>query len=709
MSVEWKLTCAAPAIDATFAALDITSSVLSLESCAPDRLTLTHEPDNGFIAAALLPYNSICTITRDAEPVFSGRCRTIPRAGTMPTETIRYEILGPWLDLEQITFGQRWKTRNSATGALEWQYKNRYIIGQAESGAGMTSGAVIAEVVDFAAANGANLICGNTDGWPTMRLPWEEITNLKCADVIVRMLAFCPDYKVRFDYTEPVPVFNLVRRSTAPAISLAIGTDDIQEISITPRHDISCPGVRIHFERTADGEDATYDAFDLDEAGEPASADAITATIPMAGSGIGGGGSPSQTARIVSRLLPVAGGGGVNWLDKDWWLGQAEALRKYAPADVTLTACEQTVEPPADGEDAPDLEDMHRELIDGTVPPWLAGDVATARVSLTLKYNYIDRREADGKQVAEVKEATLVHSLVLTAVPTGTYRRAASGGANAYEEPSPLGLAASLYQSWQPLQYDGTVVVEEEDVGFMAAPGDVLNLTGGLAAWATMRAHIQQVHYEIENGRTTIIVGPAKRVDPPSLGSLLRRLRSRGTPFNHLSRTTGKRQNLGDVETGGIAQDKKTTAAPGVPQHQTIPSAYDPDAPYTTEIDLDPAAIIPPDAATRTTPVIIKPRIIQTVERQGNALVRVQRSYLVSDPVTDPVEIDPDEPGGGGPEDPTDDDTCDQNDHPGDDDNDGPPGYNDDHPGDGDAGGGGGDYDDDHPGDADCYTTSTYT
>jgi len=78
-------------------------------------------------------------------------------------------------------------------------------------------------------------------------------------------------------------------------------------------------------------------------------------------------------------------------------------------------------------------------------------------------------------------------------------------------------------------------------------------------------------------------------------------------------------------------------------------------------------------------------------------------------PDTDPG--DPGDPGDSGdPGGEEEEETCDQNDHPGDGDYGGGGDYDDDHPGDDDAGDGSGDYTGgDHPGTGDCYSTSNYT
>jgi len=706
MPVQWKLTCADPAINATLADLDITAAVLSLQSCAPDQLTLTHEPDAGFIAAALLPYNSICTLTRDNVPFFKGRCRSTPRTGSLPAESIQYELLGPWFDLERITYAQRWKTWDVASETSTWQYKNRLILGQAEDGSAMTIGQIIADVITYAATKGAMVALPSglyaSWNWPATKIPWEEITNLKCSDVITRLLAFIPDVKVQFDYSQTTPVLNLVSRSTARTITGAVGTDDISGISITERHDMAPPGVRVKFERQHSVAGTSYESTEIQEAGNPDHMDAIDITLPLAGANL-----TTQTVRIISEPLPLAGDPpATDWLDKPWWKAQVKTLAEYADADLTLIECTPTVEPPADGSDAPELSSMPYELIEGSIPEWLTGDVHTARVTLDLKYSHIDRRIADGKKIAEVKETTLSHSLILTSVPTGTRTRTEGD----FAEPAPEGFAAALYAAWSPLQYEGNIQLELDECTDYARPGDNLNLTGGLAAWATMNAHIQQVQYDIAAGRVTLVTGPARRVDPATLLSLMRRLRARALPINHLARTTGNPLDRGgNIHGGDIIQDKRTTATPGRTTYLNVSPDYDPDAPYIKEIELDPAAIVK-ENETAPAPVQIKPREINTIEVINGVAVHAKRHFLVSGPDGATTPFDPDDPGNtssGGP--------CDQNTHPGTADYDTGEQADDTHPGEqaddnpetGTGGYTGADEDNtDHPGAQDCYTTT---
>ncbi len=236
-------------------------------------------------------------------------------------------------------------------------------------------------------------------------------------------------------------------------------------------------------------------------------------------------------------------------------------------------------------------------------------------------------RDADNKIVEEIKDEVISHQLTLTNVPDGTYTRSGVD----YAEPAPVGFAAALYASWHPLQYDGTISIEAVEVEHLALPGDVLNIASGLAAWATMAAHIQQVQYNIASGHTSYVIGPAKRIDPDTLLSLMRRVRARMLPLNHICRVSGLATDRGNmIEQGGLGPDKQTSTSAGQRTYLNISPGYDPDAPFNKEIELDPDAIIPSDADDRTDPVVIKPREVKIAVMSNDNEGSIQRVQILS-------------------------------------------------------------------------------
>ena len=64
----------------------------------------------------------------------------------------------------------------------------------------------------------------------------------------------------------------------------------------------------------------------------------------------------------------------------------------------------------------------------------------------------------------------------------------------------PDGLAAAIQAATGMLQYDGTLELTEPECSGAAAPGQLLNLSGGRTEWATMAAQIQRVEEQIDRG-----------------------------------------------------------------------------------------------------------------------------------------------------------------------------------------------------------------
>ena len=103
----------------------------------------------------------------------------------------------------------------------------------------------------------------------------------------------------------------------------------------------------------------------------------------------------------------------------------------------------------------------------------------------------------------------------------------------------PEGLAQALFDAVSILQYDGVIELTEQECSGLAAPGLLLNLTGGRTEWAAMAAQIQRVEETIDLGRTKITVGPAKHLGHAELTTWLRANRSRRISYRVGERATG--------------------------------------------------------------------------------------------------------------------------------------------------------------------------
>jgi hypothetical protein len=694
------ITSSAPAdnlTNATLASAGIDAYTINLVNQAQDTCNLVQIPDT-WTGNPIITQGATVTIKEDGTVVFVGICLTDPRNAVATAHAIAYQIAGPWYWLDQIEYRQRHQ-RWTGSG-LGWVYLPDCTLNQAENGTSLTTGAQIAAAIDYAIAQGALIAKGTIAAG--IILPWESASAITCADVIRRQLAWTPDHVLWINYAPASghPQINVTPRASMPTASVALSDYTTTKAAIRPRYDLQLPGVEIIFNITQDNNGQTYMAVQTETAGTHTDPRALRAVIELAGSTS----SSAQFQEIVTSNFPTAGDpAALNWLDKAWWKLRNPALAVYANADMTLHDPVIEVEKDDEGDPLYSIGELPRILEEGTVTPWMeAGGVKSAGVSITVQLDAIER-DAIGQEVRKFANRALTLKVTGT---NGLTRRYSRSEFSSTSEEIPEGIAAAIYAALSPLTYEGDLTVIGEAPASGYRPGQLFNITGGRTEWATMAAVIQSVTRNAADGSCAITFGPAKHLGVDDLARLSRRIRSRKVPFSYIPRQTGIAGDGAGILGGGRGPQNQPGAEGGKPEKEVIETAYDPDYPpqYSAQIILDPEEITPSDAATRTDPVIIKPRIIQTVERQGDALVRVQRSYLVSDPVTDPVEIDPDEPGGGGPEDPTD---CDQNTHPGDGDYGDPADPNDpvggDHPGTGVGD------PEPHPGTGDCYTTGDYT
>jgi hypothetical protein len=179
-------------------------------------------------------------------------------------------------------------------------------------------------------------------------------------------------------------------------------------------------------------------------------------------------------------------------------------------------------------------------------------------------------------------------------------------------EPVPSGLAAALLASFSELQYDGQIVLDQEECASGLAPGTVLNLTGGRAEWAAMRAVVQQVTEDVTLGRTTVTVGPARHLGPADLVTLLRALRSRKVSTGWAMRKTGDSASNGStVKLGGKDARRDASSGAGTTKNMTLAKKT---GENTQKITLDPAEISKTDAG-----VEIKPRQVYIYDDASGA------------------------------------------------------------------------------------------
>lgn len=169
-------------------------------------------------------------------------------------------------------------------------------------------------------------------------------------------------------------------------------------------------------------------------------------------------------------------------------------------------------------------------LLDGQAAPWMYVNNtptsntpgASLEATITAYFAYAENATGPGGGAAVPTGTAAYHEktvrVKLTNLSTGTYQSRPQITAG---EPVPFGLAGYIYGIESIPQYQGSFTAVEQDITDVCPMGNCLNLSGGLAEWATMRAAVQEIIYD-DAGRTRLVFGPAEHLGNADLVERLR-------------------------------------------------------------------------------------------------------------------------------------------------------------------------------------------
>jgi hypothetical protein len=93
---------------------------------------------------ALAGEGTICTVYSNGAPFFSGRLHQIPRRGSGAGESIDYQLLDAWHDLECNVYQQQWNVINgideNGNPSNAAQYRSECILGMDLTGNALNNG-----------------------------------------------------------------------------------------------------------------------------------------------------------------------------------------------------------------------------------------------------------------------------------------------------------------------------------------------------------------------------------------------------------------------------------------------------------------------------------------------------------------------------------------------------------------------------------------
>jgi hypothetical protein len=506
--------------------------------CEVTRERINQEPDVVTFRAAATPSDadpifaigSTVTFLQNGTPWFCGRVVQVPGRAAAKMEDQLYRVAGPWWYLDNLVFQQTWQTTNGTTATLIPTNRSRLILSQKSDGTKLATGAAILEVLAYATARGVPIAVGTIT--PAAIAPYAEALDESCGEVIRKFLRWTPDAMAAFDYsTTPYPTLSIHRRADAATVALPAYGAPMSALELTPRYDLQVSAVVLKFEQTNDINNDTFTSLIVQPAPSTATGDelgAMVMTLDLAGARATYQKQPVSTAPIPQSDTAA----GVI----DWWKRKFAWLNDFADTDLEVAAGTQTVaiENPASYPGIT-LANVPNELLEGSVSAWMNLYSAPLLVSATLQYTGAATDES-AEVWGTTNQRVLYTRVIGTNAETQTYSRLTSATA---AEAVPAGLAQALYDAAGVLQYDGVLELTEQECSGVAAPGLLLNLTGGRTEWAAMAAQIQRVEEKLDLGQTRITVGPAKHLGHADLAELLRVNRTRRLSFRLNERTSG--------------------------------------------------------------------------------------------------------------------------------------------------------------------------
>jgi hypothetical protein len=495
---------------------------------------------------------------------------------------VRYSFADAWHFLETTPYQQFFQSRNVDGSALMlkavpelmlFTWLNAGVLSTYNSGEQIA--AVLQFVIDAFAAQGMDqpFIIGDTSGI-TLDLPSYQCRQVMCAAVIKKCLELSPDVNLVVDYTTdvaavPTPTFNFKTRAQQEASPVTMvlhnGTNHVS-LDIVARDDLKPRAVVIWYKITGSDTGQNWVVYLADKYGPNGQGhasdpdyglDVLTQFIDLQGQQ-----TISVSADVVTETVDATHATDATRLD--WWKLKSPKLAsdKVRAGSLAIAAGTVTVKDQAGA--TVSLATYPRELKEGPLPSWTGMTVKEVTIIGKASYEvYTTAAAATGSVTAlrttkKVDEEIAV-KIQITDATTTTYSTLASvipgedvpglvsitAGVGTFLN----GIAKDVYTSLATLQYEGQDVRVEAEPTTLVSFGNVLNLSGGLTAWATMKAQLQSIVKHYGNGHTEVSFGPPQGNSAAQMFELMQYSRPRFEWFNPLLRETA------NYVTGGTAVD----------------------------------------------------------------------------------------------------------------------------------------------------------
>ena len=498
----------------------------------------------------IMDYGDSFKLYRDGVKYFEGTCTSNPVQGTADSEGISYTVAGPWYLLETTAYTQVYKTIEAGEEDEDGNvvttdtdvYTSSVIFFRDRNNNTVNTSQTLTDIIDYASSVcNLPISLGQVPSSPVT--PWSaKFQDNTISQAIQSVLRWHPGAVTWFDYSTSTPTLNITTRADASSYNANINNGNIVDLSITPRGDLQPEAVAVHYRSTNQSNGNSYPQLVTDIFPEGADFKAqgvVNVSIDLRGSNVQRQYQSVRTTSIPSSSQTANNiGQRVFWRRHYPWLGDDpfDEARSFEIENYEVKLATDAPDPvPYDPltrggrrlKQSASVGDYPRELLDGSIDEWMGnGTIRTAQVAISAKctitsatYNSLDEER---KNQFSCQGGVYYALLKITTTGTNAFTKNYSRITNYEEgETAPTGLARTLYTDLSRLQYEGGLTIIDEEVGNDQIMGNVLNVSGGKSAWASMDAVVQSVSHSYGDGATSVTFGPPEQLAPQDLVELL--------------------------------------------------------------------------------------------------------------------------------------------------------------------------------------------
>jgi hypothetical protein len=536
-----------------FEAWGLSQLVGEFETFTTDKCTFT-APAQPVDADLLFAKKAWVVITHpDGSIYFRGIVGKTPRRASGKAESVQYEIWGPWCWLTRLPFQMQWYSTNGIVSVLITTTKSRIIVGQNIDGTKMHLGQMMTTVLNYLLAAAAAYV-DPVSGLPAPFVPFQiglmtpdtivpfiEVKDMFCDQLIKSMAKFVPSLIQRVDYRTTPPTMHFSQRAGHVAVALPILATsglpiEVTDWDIDSRDDLLVTAVIAKYEETNVIDGVSLDCLTVDKF--PLTApdngfDSLVTTVDLVG-----GREAFQKQPVTVKEIPTSA---ASVIAAPWVIKRLKWMTDLGldTAHISVDNIVISLDPDDPAATAPpagfSLGALTQELISGTVSDWMATNdgvfAATILMAVTLSY----AGTAPGT-AAYFSGGSIVKyfKIKATNAATQTYEELTDWSLS---EPVPVGMAQAMQSELSVLHFDGHIETTEVECSRWINLGNTFNTTDGRPEWRTMNAALYSITENIDTGITKVKLGPPRTLNLHERVELLRALRGLLPSFKLNSRT----------------------------------------------------------------------------------------------------------------------------------------------------------------------------